>query len=432
MAETGAVTTPTEARLPAMGRGARRRILAIALLCAATLALFAAPARFETTETGILSNLDFAQGFAGWRYTPGAVLADPATGVASVLAAPDRPAAVLLRILDRPHRFSHIRVALDARVENLVAGSEPWQVAGARLRGARAGHWLDPYWPSEVARLEGTTPWRRFEAVFPVQPEAESLRLLLYNAGVSGVLSVRDIAIDALAERPLARVARWLLVALWIAGAAWAAGPAIARGRKRPAGLATLATGALILGFVLTPQPELANTVAALSSDIDRAIAWAGESAAPASPETDRQSTMATRKNRDRGTDQARAADQAAPRANNALPAPAPRAAQGPVRTSVGQLAKTTVLGLGPQDVGHFLAFATLAFLAFRAFPEIARRHLLVYLVTGALASEVAQSFLVTRTTQLSDAALNMGGIVVGGLAFIAWQRAWRRAAPAA
>jgi len=408
MAETGAATTPTGARLPAMSQGARRRILAIALLCVATLALFATPARFETTATGILPNLDFAQGLAGWRHSPGAALVDPATGVAAIVAAPGRPPAVLLRILARPHRFGYIRVALDARVENVVAGTEPWRVAGARLRGARANRWLDPYWPSEVTRLEGTTPWRRFEAVFPVQPEAETLRLLLYNAGVSGVLLVRDLAVDALAERPLARIARWLLAFLWIMGAAWAAGPAIMRARERPAGLATLATGALILGLVLTPQPELADTVAALSTDVDRAIAWAGESPTPTAAGPDRE---------------------AAARTKSVMPTPAPRLAQGPVRTGVGRLAKTTIAGLGPQDIGHFLAFATLAFLAFRAFPEIARRHLLVYLATGALASEVAQSFLVTRTTQLSDAALNTGGIAVGGLAFIAWRWAWRRAA---
>ena len=431
MAETGATTKPTGARLPAMGRGARRRIVAIALLSAATLALFASPVRFATTETGILPNLDFAQGLAGWRRSNGAVLVDPATGVASILATPGRPPGVLLRVLARPHRFSHIRVALDARAENVVAGAEPWRIAGVRLRGARAGRWLDPYWPSEVARLEGDTPWRRFEAVIPVQPGAETLRLILYNAGVSGVLSVRDLALDALAERPLARIARWLLAFLWILGAAWAVAPAIARARKRPAGLATIATGALILGLVLTPQPELSNTIAALSTDADRAIAWAeagaGENPAPARANADRGAAETARPSNDRGND--RGDDRT--RAQNAAPTsafrtPAPRAARGPVRASVGRLARTTIAGLGPQDVGHFLAFTLLAFLAFGAFPEVARRHLLVYLATGALASEVAQSFLVTRTTQLSDAALDTGGVVIGWLAFIAWRRARR------
>lgn len=406
-------------------RAAWRRIAAVALLSAATLGFFASDARFVASAPRIAPDFSFSGGLARWPQTPGAVFFDSRTGtVAIVPIAPGR-AGALARDIAAPQRFRYVRVALDARVEGVAPGKESWQRAGVSLRAVLPGPRFDPYWPAAVLALDGTTRWRHYEAVIPVHAEAARLRLLLYNAGLSGRLFLRDLAVEAVAERPLAKAARWALIGLWVALGLWAAAPALALGFRRPAGRAMIATGAAILVLVLTPQPELANAIKGLSGDADRAIAWvAGErTRAPAAVAETARATQA----------------QASPpaRAEAAARAPAPKAGEksgagpGPVMESVRAIANLRLPGgLGPQDVGHFLAFAAFGFFAFAAFPELGRRTLLVYLLVAAGASEVIQSFLVTRTTQITDAALNAGGLLLGALAFALWRRARRAAEP--
>lgn len=381
--------------------------------------------RFVASAPRIAPDLAFTAGLAGWPRTPGAVFFEPRTGVVAITPTALGRAGVLMREIAAPQRFRYVRVALEARVDGVAPGAESWQRAGVSLRAVLPGPRFDPYWPSAVLALDGTTPWRRYEAVIPVHAKAARLRLLLYNAGLSGRLLLRGLAVEAVAERPLAKAARWALVGLWIAIGLWAAAPALARASRRPAGRAMIATGAAILILVLTPQPELANAIKGLSGGADRAIAWAaGEIPAAPTAASETARPNAARTQAPRGSTAAPSAAGSSPASASAGRPEGAARGSGPVTGGVRALANLRLGGLGPQDIGHFLAFAVFAFLAFAAFPEIGRGPLLVYLLVAAGASEVIQSFLVTRTTQVADAALNAGGLLLGALAFALWRRA--------
>jgi len=73
------------------------------------------------------------------------------------------------------------------------------------------------------------------------------------------------------------------------------------------------------------------------------------------------------------------------------------------------------------KKAGHFLAYALLAWLAWRATRESARPYLWAFLITAlyAVSDEWHQSFVATRTSSLLDVVIDaMGGLLVLALLY--------------
>ena len=84
------------------------------------------------------------------------------------------------------------------------------------------------------------------------------------------------------------------------------------------------------------------------------------------------------------------------------------------------------ILGLDKQVAAHLTAFALFAGLLALSASGIAAVPLAGYLLLAAAASEVLQSFVISRSVELADLAMNANGLSVGRAVGLAARR-WRR-----
>lgn len=392
------------------GADARLKLTAVAALCLASLALFSCDTRFTTVESAILPNLEFDQGFRHWLGGPGVVAVVDRGRVHVVLGnTAVTPISLLVRNLPDPQRFSHVRVGVEIRVEDIRPGSEPWQRAGVILRSLdRSGHKLW-YWPFEVALLDGTVGWRRYQAVFPVGAEVSVMRLFIYQAGMSGRMAARHITLDAVEETRASKVARMALVFLWLAAGVWILAPIAVRHRRHPPAYLAALAGATILVLVLTPQPHLANAVKAVAMQVDRIVVSPPGGRAPGSLTSATGETAAA--------DEAKALAEVTGVGDQTTPI------RGPVSLSLAELRGKSLLGFGVEEFGHLAVYTGFAFIVFLGFPGVRRSHMLVYLLTTGVTAEVLQVFIITRTEHPVDGAMNLVGVLMGSAGFLVWRR---------
>jgi len=400
-----------DSKRDAPGRRAWCKFATVVLLCLASVTLFSVPGRYVTARTGIVENLDFARGGRGWAGTPGVSLRAGAGGARIlVLANEARPQAIIARTLPGPARFANIRIAADIRVRGVVPGPAWWNQAGFVLLSFDARGAKMKYWPWEVALLSGDRDWRRYEAVIPVAEAARRMALYLFLGGNSGTMAVRDIAVDAVNEATWFAVAEPALIALWIAVGLWILLPLVLRKRRSlAAGLALLALVGVFAG-VLTPQPQLSDFTANARAAVQRLTAAFRPGAEVAEEAAKDKSAAAHQKDKKAPPQKKPAADE--------KEAPPPGVAGGfqPGALTAGDT----------SFIAHFAAHAILAFLVCLAFRKADWRLLLPGLLLVAVSDEVLQVFVVTRTADPLDGALNAAGIVAG----VTGYRLWRVLAP--
>jgi len=204
------------------------RLSAVLLLCAATAAVFASGFRYEIVRPGIVPGITAG----GWGATPSGVRVTRAeTPVVTLTGRVGSRFPLVITFLRDPQQFRLVRVSAELGGRDLRPGAAHWQQGRILLvsvdgRGRRLRH-LE----TEVGAVAGTADWRRVELVVPVEPETARFRLIVYNAGDSGRMMVRNLAVDAVAETGLFAFARLLLIALWVGIAVWALWPLLARRR---------------------------------------------------------------------------------------------------------------------------------------------------------------------------------------------------------
>ena len=370
------------------------KVVVILLLCCVSLAAFNSSARYETDRSGILPNQSWDSGVSHWQRTRHGVdliRTDSVPTVVLTFRGGQRFAVLSHRIAD-PRRFKHIWIRVEATLEDVLPGAEGWQQAGVMLRSFdRAGQRLW-YWPYEVFASTGTSDWRRYDAVIPVGAEVAAMRLFLYHAGISGKLSLRALEIDAVSEAGWFKTTRLALIVLWCLAGAWVLVPLIFRRVRDLKGRVCLLLGIAILVAVLTPQPNLRDSANAVVALLKLPMERGGSSV-----QTSR-SNEGSGVHKEAGESQERWT----------FPSPTIE----PVDTE-GSKAPGVIQNL---DLGHLAAFAMLGFLAFFAFPNVPWPHLMLYLLVGALASEVLQVFSITRSAQVQDGVMNFLGIILGGV----------------
>ncbi len=243
-----------------MNLAALARIAAMLLLSAMTLALFAWDGRFQPVGSGLLTNLDFAQGGRGWTGTGGIALF-PQLGPAVALSAlPQRGPVYLSQDVPEPRRFEFLRLSAEVRLEGIVARGEAWQRAGITLRPFDRADQRLRYWRYEMFLGEGSGDWQRHTDVFSVSADTGRMTLFVYNAGQSGRFMVRGLGLEAVAETALARVARYTLIVCWAGLVVSTAAAMFVRTGPWSRWLLLL-LGALILASTLAPQPGLVHLV---------------------------------------------------------------------------------------------------------------------------------------------------------------------------
>jgi hypothetical protein len=316
----------------------------------------------------------------GFEHTDGPVLVlrtDEGTGP-----------AIMVGLLSDPQRFSHVRVAIEAKLENVLPGPQPWQLGWVMLRSYDAKGNALWYWPHDVLRLAGTTEWRKYSAVVPVMPKIATMHLILYLGAISGEMRIRGLTITAVTETLFFKITRTVLMFMWGIASAWIVIPLLHHsGRSFVGCLALMVALALVVG-ALTPQPHLSNATSTAAAQIKQLLSNSGKKDA-----AERTAREPVSRQRDASR-------------------------FGATKFGTAQ-AERTVLA---DDLAHFAVFAVLTFLCSLVLPQMPGIQLGLYLLIAAFALESLQEFSITRTAQLTDLAMNGAGIALGILA----QRMWR------
>jgi hypothetical protein len=417
--DAGSVVPPIRA---ALRRPGLMRVVMVLLLCIATSLLFVSGIRHVTVKSALVPTfISGTWGVSAKGVT--ALAANPSIVILSALRG--KPFSFLIHQMGKPQRFRNIRVAVELSARGVQPGSQFWQRGRVLFWSYdRAGKQLK-HLEHVVGAVSGTTDWRRRQIIVPVVPETAFFRLILYHGGRTGVMLVRNLTVDDVAETRLFTVLKYLLMVLWAAVAGWILIPIITRMPLRPVPVATLLVGAVILAGILTPQPHLSNFLKPMGVQLKNAVM----PFLPYSGETSADMASAVPANGKRANGQGAREEQA------------PKAERGGAGAGVEGLSKGRRLtgqkvsfvpdwaprfGIGNLTLaGHFLAFATLGIFASLAYSRVPGWQLLGYLFLFSLAGETLQYFYFTRTVEAGDLIANALGLVVGmGLIFF-WRR-WR------
>jgi hypothetical protein len=400
-------------RSPALARA-----VAAVLLCVATAAVQLSGLRYETVRTSLIPGM-FAPHWGVSRIGVGVVRDD--LSMAVLTRAPGRQVPFLVRDIPNVRQVPAVRISVEARPFNVVAGPEFWQFARVMLWSyGRDGRRLR-YMPYELMRLEGSKDWRRASLVVPVMPETAAMRVVIAQAGLTGSVVLRGINVDGVAESGLFRGARALLIALWIALAIWVAVPMFRRITRARAAVAGLL--AITLAGAFAPQPFLSDTLVDLAGRTLGAIEPVGRIMArwinPAPPDDKAQAVPIV--NLEPGASTAGQGQTAPAGPGQAVPPAAPPG------TATSPPAATTLLmaDFAPRlnvKWGHFLAFAALAAALPFAFPGARWWQICGALLLFGVAIEMVQGFFITRSPELSDVLRDSAGVAVGFVLALAWQ----------
>ena len=396
-----------------VGHAGFRKAAAVAALCLATMALFNLDSRFSAIDPDILP--EPGEGPGSW-FGRGVEVRPLAQGgwEATLTAGRTGGMAILAWRLDDPGRYDYLRISGEITADGLDPDDLHAQ-AGIVLNAYDASGHLRWHRPRVVVELHGPAGWERHERVIPVDPGAVSARVVVFAAGRGAVLSVRALSLAVVSETRLSVIARWGLIVLWIAAGVWIALPAVAGSRRSVAGTLAAAAGAAIVLLVLMPQPQFNDSIRSLVTSLDQAVVGRVEQVA-GTPATEPPAAGEPAKGS--------AAPETAAETGTPVAAPS---GPGPLM----RLGRQTILGLEWQDIGHMSAHAVFAIVLFAALPGAPLSWRFLFVVLAAVASETLQYFVVTRSVRIDDFALNIVGVLAGGLVWLTVAAVRRRTASA-
>jgi hypothetical protein len=399
-----------------VGHEGLRKAAAVAALCLATMAFFNLDSRYSAIDPDILP--EPGEGPGDW-FGRGAEIRPLAQGgwEATLTAGRTGGSAILAWRLDDPGRYDYLRISGEITADGLDPDDLHAQ-AGIVLNAYDASGHLRWHRPRVVVELHGPAGWARHERVIPVDPDAVSVRIVVFAAGRGAVLSVRALSLAVVSETQLSVIARWGLIVLWIAAGVWIALPAVAGSRRSAAGTLAAAAGAAIVLLVLMPQPQFNDSIRSLVTSLDQAVAGRVEQGA-GTPVTEPPAAGEPATGSDTPGPPETAAEAGTPAAAPSGPGPFMR------------LARQTVFGLEWQDIGHMSAHVVFAVLLFSALPGAPLPWRFLFVVLAAVASETLQYFVFTRSVRSDDFALNIVGVLAGGLVWLAVAAVRRRTASA-
>jgi hypothetical protein len=396
-------------RSPALARGA-----AVTALCVVTAFVQMVDFRYETRRSTLVPGMFVPQwGVSG----AGVGVFRNDLSIAVLSRTPGRPAPFLVRDIPNFRQAPAVRVGIEARAHDVVAGKQFWQTARVLLWSYGSGGRRLRYMPSEVLRLEGTEDWTRASLVVPVMPETVAMQVVVVQAGLAGSIAIRGIAIDGVGETRAYLIARDVLIAAWLAAAIWVLVPMFRRFTRSHATVAAILVLTLVGAFA--PQPQLSNALLDGAAAMGRAVAPARHALvrwiSPPPAEVEPMPVVTLEPDQSEPP-------QAPPPGS---PPPAPAAPPAPPTAVAPAAGSSLVADFTPRpDVkwGHFLAFAALAFTLPFAFPAARRWQILTALLLFGISIEMVQGFSITRSPEPSDVIRDGLGALVGLALAVAWQ----------
>lgn len=339
---------------------------------------------YEETGPELLLNNDFKEGFAYWKRTGPdylSVLEDP-PAIKLYSAAPQNNISIFQRI-DGPARFRLLKLSGDMKTEAVSTGIKEWYRAGLIL-----AHYDDKdVWisaPHVVAALQGDNPWKRYEMIFKIRPEAKELRVIAQFVKVTGGMWVKNLSLREAVERPVYRYWRFIYI-IWFVFLAW-----------------------LVLPIVFECNGIMLKAVAISSV----AVILFGALAPAASKLHFQEDAAATIKKVTR----------------QELPGIGPKDKLSAKEIAQEKL-KTTKRWILADKSGHFILFCILALSLAAGFPRERYIYLIIAAAMFAGTTELMQYFVEDRTPQVRDWLIDLSGV---GSGFMLYWAVRKKMSPAA
>ncbi len=382
-----------------------RRLGALVILCALTLALFDSKLRYRTVASQLVPSA-FVGNWMGGGEAIAVPPRDPSVALLSANSAQTGQFPYLSTGVPLRRDFTHVRVVAELRGDKLQPGPGWWQRGRIVVDSFDASRRKLRHLPQDVASLDGDGDWQRASLEVPIAAEVAGMQLTIYNAGRSGTLAVRNLAVDGVVETGLFRVTRWAMMALWVAVGLWCLWPLARLRRRGPASIGAVAMGAVILAGTLAPQPFLSSLSSPVFRAVERSVVgpvlalWRGDAQRPQS-----------------------GASAGAEPGGQESPAGAPAELRPPVDRATAATARPAPAHPPPQPavpkldsgvLSHLMAFVVLGAIAALGFAGVRPVLLLAWLLMFSAATESLQSFQDTRTPEIMDLAMNGLGVVIG------------------
>ncbi|MDO8282090.1 MAG: VanZ family protein [Thermodesulfovibrionia bacterium] len=329
---------------------------------------------YEEVGPELLANNDFKEGFAHWKRT----------GPDDLIVLEDPPAAKLysktpqnnisfFQGIDEPGRFRLLKLSGDLKTEAVSAGSREWYRAGLVLAHFDAKReWISA--PHVVVALTGDNPWKRYEMLFKIKPEAEQVRVIAQLIKVTGSMWVKNLSLREAVEKPIYKYWQFIYV-LWFIFLAWLLPPLVIDCNGMILKAVVFFTVTVILFGALTPgtsklqfQEDAAGTIKKITGQ-ER-------------PNIEIKDKIA-----------------------------------------VQEKLKITKRWILADKSGHFILFSILALSLAAGFSMDRYMMLIIVVAMFAGTTEVMQFFVDDRTPQIYDWLIDLSGAVSGFLLFAAVRR---------
>lgn len=343
------------------------RLLILALLTAATLALFQLYERYQPSGPELLTDPTFAEGFAHWERSGRgkAWLSD--SGVLRLRVDDARGGVAVRQSLPEAGRYRLLRLSGKLQAQDIQPGPRFWQ-RGRLVLVSLDGNERMLAVPHLAADLDGTRAWRRYQAVFRVPSQMRTVRVGVQLIGATGVLAVKELSLREVQEKGAFAWYRYASLVLWALVLIWAGLPWLAQWRGDKAQWTIVLLGLTLLVGTLLPGSLKMQLEWATGAALARLALWGW----PLS----------------------------------------------------GRGSESTVLLC--SDGWHLLTFALFAAAVRRGHPDVSARMLIVWLLTLAAVSETLQFYVDARQPSLIDFAIDSAGLLLGVAAVSLWPGAGR------
>ena len=336
--------------------------IVIFLLILATLSLFTLAPRYQVDSINLLYNSDFSKGFKTWTESSNCGKLTQKLGEA-LLENHDAPCTVFLRQhLPIPQGATQLMLSAEVNTHNVSQGKLSWQSARLSLVGIDKNAkkmWHHPHMIKLPPRSNG---WQHLSQVFSIPPDAIELVVGLEIMETTGTVSARKLKLAPASENSWFPIVANSLLILWGVAVLWL-GKNLRQlfSSKIIQGLFLIVSGFIAIGCMMPGKvrdlilDQAQETIGNLKMVLAESFIW-----------------------------------------------------------SYVPLEFQTYLSIPPDIVGHFVLFATLAFLFRIGRPQDRFASQCFNLMLFAASTEVLQFFISGRQPGLTDWSIDVGGLFLG------------------
>lgn len=374
--------------------------------------------RYEPVGPEVLLNADFSRGLDGWKLKgPAGAITLEEAGTVRLLSNRPNTHVSLTQSIDDPRRFVLVRLSAEMKTEDVTAGQRNWQKARLIMSSFDGkGQWVPA--PHHVNSLVGSHPWKRYEQVFRIIPEAGRIDVSAQLDRAMGALWIRGPSLRKVIERPVYALFQATFFGLWGLFLVWLLAPSVfgPGGRFVWRGMVLL-SALVVLAGTLVPGEQ--------RREIEKDLLYGYESMADPNPS--RKASPADRAAIDRTAAPGHTVAPAETEVPGRTAAPSQAVAPGRERVRTIELWER-IRKAGKS--GHFVLFALFGLSLAGAVQECSRARLFLDIAMLGAATEVLQFFIEDRMPLVGDWLIDLAGGLLG-LALMSLVGRRRRVPPA-